>query len=155
MKGNPLLRLSLILIALIAVFWPVFKITRHSETLQLPPPPSIPAVANTLSPKTSVTSTLRVTLLLHAAPSPLHCAISQHGLSLLSEKNLVSPGEYRTAVEITPGEDLLVTATWKDDDPHALRVEALVHGYQAPLEKTFWAQQTLEDTLPIPESFLR
>jgi hypothetical protein len=67
----------------------------------------------------------------------------------------VSPGEYRTAVEITPGEDLLVTATWKDDDPHALRVEALVHGYQAPLEKTFWAQQTLEDTLPIPESFLR
>ncbi len=154
MKGNPLLLLSLIFIVLIAVFLPVLKITQHSSALPHPVPLSLSVVSNSISPQHPVTSTLRVTLLLHAAPSPLHCSISQHGVSLLSEKDLVSSGEYRTAVEIVKGEDLLVTATWRDDDPHALRAEVLVHGYQTPLEKTFWAQQSLEDTLPIPESFL-
>jgi hypothetical protein len=93
-------------------------------------------------------------LLLHAAPSPQHCLISQSGKNLLTEKDQISPGEYRTAVEITKGDDLLISADWGDEEPHALHLEVLVHGYQAPLEKSFWGQKTVEDTLPIPESFL-
>jgi hypothetical protein len=98
--------------------------------------------------------TLRATLLLHAAPSPQHCLITQTGRKLLAENDQISPGEYRAAIEITKGEDLLVSADWSDEEPHALRLEVLIHGYQAPLEKSFWAQKKLEDTLSLPVSLL-
>ena len=100
------------------------------------------------------TAPLRVTLLLHAAPSPAHCSISQGGKVLLTESDCIAPGEYRTAVEIAKGEDLLINAQWKDDYPHAIHAEVIVPGYQVPLEKSFWAQRTLEETMTIPESFL-
>lgn len=159
MKGNPLLRLIIILILLIAVFWPVLKIT-HPAVVPSPTAATYSSPQNTGSSQgdqggqKNIASTLRVILLVHAAPSPLHCSISQGGVRLLTESNAISPGEYRTDVEISKGEDLLVTADWKNEEPHALRTEVLVQGYQAPLEKTFWAQQSLEDTLPIPDSFL-
>lgn len=145
MKGTPSLRIAIILLLLAAVFWPVFKITRQQE----------PVTATACQPEANIsTAPLRATLLLHAAPSPTHCSISQGGVVLLSESNGIAPGEYRVAVDITKGEDLLIHADWKDDFPHALRTEVLVHGYQIPLEKSFWARRSLEDTLPIPESFL-
>lgn len=145
MKGNPLLRMALILLFLAAVLWPVFRITRK----QGPPEVLHPGNGAKIS-----TQPLRVTLLLHAAPSPIHCSISQAGVVLLTESNSIAPGEYRSAVEIARGEDLIISAGWKDDSPHAVRAEVLVHGYQIPLEKSYWSQRSLEDTLPIPESFL-
>lgn len=145
MKGNPSLRIAITLLFLVAVCWPVFKITRKQES---------PAVSPSQTETNIATTPLRVTLLLHAAPSPTHCFISQGGKVLLTESNCIAPGEYRTAVEISKGEDLLINANWKDDYPHAIHAEVIVHGYQIPLEKSFWAQRSLEDTMPIPESFL-
>lgn len=145
MKGNPLLRIAIILLFLAAVLWPVFKITRKQAA---------PEVISSNNESKNSPSPLRVTLLLHAAPSPIHCSISQGSVVLLTESNSIAPGEYRAAVEITKGEDLLISAGWKDDSPHAIRAEVLVHGYQIPLEKSYWSQRSLEDTLPIPESFL-
>lgn len=151
MKGIPFLRIILILLVLVLVFWPVFKITRHHESSTVP---ALALKAEESASQTPTTSSLSVTLLLHAAPAPQKCSVSQGGAILLAETNLIAPGEYRAAARIRKGDDLLITAEWKDGDPHALRAEVLVHGYQAPLEKSFWAQQTLEDTLPIPDSFL-
>ena len=145
MKGNPHLRIAIILLFLVAVLWPVFKITRKQEP---------PEVISTNNESKNSNPPLRVTLLLHAAPLPIHCSISQRGVALLTETNSIAPGEYRAAVEIMRGEDLLISAGWKDDSPHAIHAEVLVHGYQIPLEKSYWAQRSLEDTLPIPESFL-
>jgi hypothetical protein len=146
MKGKPLVRIALILLLLALVLWPVLKITRHTEQSSAHP-------VGAQAPQTTIDSSLSVTLLLHAAPSPINCSVTQGGIILLTETNLIAPGEYRAAVHIKKGDDLLITAQWKDGDPHALRAEVLVHGYQAPLEKSFWAQQSLEDTLPIPDSF--
>ena len=167
MKGNPLLRFAIVLLVLAAVLWPVCRLTLHGNSSQAQEPLTSATATNSSAATTSSTPspisssmcsaqrpTLRATLLLHAAPSPQHCLISQAGKNLLTEKDQISPGEYRTAVEITTGEDLLITADWGDEEPHALRVEVLVHGYQAPLEKNFWGQKSVEDTLPIPESFL-
>ena len=166
MKGNPLLRFAVVLLVLAAVLWPVFRLTLHKSPAVASGPLTNSTVTSA-SPTTDNSSeslisnlgsakgpTLRATLLLHAAPSPQHCLISQSGKNLLTEKDQISPGEYRTAVEITKGDDLLISADWGDEEPHALRLEVLVHGYQAPLEKSFWGQKTVEDTLPIPESFL-
>ncbi len=145
MKGNPLLRMALILLFLAAVLWPVFRITRKQESPGVTPPNNGAKIS---------TPPLWVTLLLHAAPPPKHCSISQGGVVLLTESNSIAPGEYRAAVEIARGEDLLISAGWKDNSPHAVRAEVLVDGCQIPLEKSYWSQRSLEDTLPIPESFL-
>jgi hypothetical protein len=67
---------------------------------------------------------------------------------------MVSPGEYRAAVDLAKGIDLVVSAKWPDDEPHAVRVEVYIHGYQAHLEKSFWAQGSLEDIFVLPDSFL-
>jgi hypothetical protein len=67
---------------------------------------------------------------------------------------MVSPGEYRTAVDLAKGIDLVVAANWPDEELHAVRVEVYVHGYQAHLEKSFWTQGSLQDTLVLPDSFL-
>ena len=148
MKGSPRLRIVLILLLLGVVFWPVFKITKTAGSSSYAPS-QIPT-----TPTPPIDSVLSATLLVHTAPTPLKCSVSQGGIILLSETNFIAPGEYRSSARIKKGEDLLVTAEWKDTEPHALRAEILVHGYQAHLEKSFWAQQQLEDTLPIPESFL-
>jgi len=167
MKGNPLFRLAIVLLVLAAVLWPVCHLTMHRTTPasveQITDSPEtidsdIPTTAATSSLSLKLSSekrpTLRATLLVHAAPSPRHLLITQLGRRLLAEKDQISPGEYRTAIEITKGEDLLISGDWDNEEPHALRIEVLVHGYQAPLEKSFWGQKTIEDTLPIPESFL-
>jgi hypothetical protein len=148
MKGNPLLRIAVILLLLAAVFWPVLKITSPSKS-SLPP-----SVAPAQTNSQTISSALSATILLHGAPVPAHCSVSQHGVLLLSETNSIAPGEYRASAAITKGDDLLITASWNDEEPHAIRLEVLVHGYQAHLEKTYWAQSQLEDTLPVPESFL-
>ena len=146
MKGSPILRLIIILMILAAVFWPVFRVTHHTAENV----PKMP-LTDTQAP---ISSSLRATILLHTAPPPLHCSVTVRGKILLTEKDLIAPGEYRASVEISKGDDLVITADWKDDDPHALRAEVLIHGYQVPLEKNFWAQHSLEDTFSIPESFL-
>ena len=166
MKGNPLLRFAVVLLVLAAVLWPVCRMTLHKNPAQ-GPESLTNSMATSTSPTTDGSSsdsastlsagkrpTLRATLLLHAAPSPQHCLITQAGRKLLTEKDQISVGEYRSAIEITKGEDLLIAADWGDEEPHALRLEVLVHGYQAPPEKSFWGQKNVEDTLPIPESFL-
>ena len=152
MKGNPLLRIAVILLLLIVVFWPVFKVTQKSKTL--PQAPVLPIPDSKQGSTNGINSSLPVTLLLHAAPSPIHCSVSQDGVELLTESNCISQGEYRAATGIRKGDDLLVTAEWNDEEPHALRVEVLVHGYQSHLEKSFWGQRQIEDTLPVPDSCL-
>jgi hypothetical protein len=149
MKGYPVLRIAITLLVMTAIFWPLCRVTRRSGEAADPAPNSKPGGAGA-----TISSSLSATLLIHAAPSPLNCSISQHGAALLTEKDLIAPGEYRSSVKITKGEDLLVNAHWNNDDPHAVRVEVLIHGHQVPLEKSFWAQQSLEDTLPLPDSLL-
>jgi len=143
-----------VLLLLGAVLWPVWELTSEGHSHDLPSNPIVAAGSVTSPGGSARPATLRATLLLHTAPAPLHCAIRQQGVLLLSEKDMVSPGEYRAAVDLAKGLDLVISADWSDDDPHAVRAEVYVHGYQAHLEKSFWAQRTLEDSFVIPDSFL-
>lgn len=141
MKGNPLLRFFLVLGLLLTVLVPVYKVTTPGSR----PDSGYRSVAAENAPVPR-----RVTLVLRAAPSPLVCAISQRGKVLLNGKNLRTPGEYRAAAELYPGEDLVVTATWNDDGPHAVAAEVLLEGAPMTIKQTFWAGHSLEDTLPLP-----
>ncbi|KAB2640869.1 MAG: hypothetical protein DVB30_00510 [Verrucomicrobia bacterium] len=153
MKGSPLIRLGVVLVILIAVLWPVYRLTNSAplQKTEGAPEQSLPPTIPSLRANKP---TLRATLLLHASPMPNQCQVTQGDRIILTEKNLVSPGEYRIPVELVKGMDLVIRATWGNEEPHAIRAEVLVHGYQQTLEKSFWAQGTLEDTLTIPSSFL-
>ena len=145
------MRLGVLLLFLTAVLWPVCKLTlweRNGPTEQSPPTLSSIAAASQRR-----NGTQQATLILHGAPCPLHCSIRQQDKVLLTEKDAFAPGEYRTIAKISNGEDLLITANWPNGDLHALRAEVSVTGTQTLLEKTFWARQSLEDTVTIPENF--
>lgn len=153
MKGKLLLWClsALVLLSAVACFiWKIegTKIFAHLTPITL----TRSSLASEKSPQ--IIASLHAILLVHATPPPLHCFVIQNGQLLLSESNAIASGEYRTDVEIAKGVSLLVKAEWQDEEPHSLRTEVLVQGYQTPLEKTFWAQQSLEDTFPIPASFL-
>ena len=141
MKGNPILRLILVLFLLAAVLIPVCQLALTESQSAL-----TPASATSESPRPLITGRL----LLHAAPSPLRCAVTLRGKTLLSEKNLLSPGEYAVGAQVASGDDLVITAEWSDDNPHAAQAEFLPPGMTSPVKRTFWAKRSLEDVLTIP-----
>ncbi len=148
MNGNPILRIAFVLLALAAVLIPVWRITLDS------PAPKVPSSA--ALEKAPAAATHRATLVLRAVPPPLRCSVSQHGINLLREDNgkiFLSRGECHDSVDLTQGEDLVISAVWANDESHALGIELLTEGAAAPLEKTFWSRRTLEDVLPLPEAF--
>lgn len=133
------------LLLLAALFWPVYKITSRSGPVTNPSPSGD-------AKRISAPAFLKATLSLQAAPMPSRFTVRQGTRILLSDTEAATaPGKCRGIVEMTPGEDLLVTAHWDDGAPHALRLEAIFEGNQLPLEKTFWAEESLEDALPIPQ----
>lgn len=144
MKGNPILRLCLVLLLLAAVLVPVCRLTltmgsdRRSDI-----PSATQGRAVTTKPSGG-------RLLLQTAPSPLRCAITLRGKTLLTESNLLSTGEYAAEAEVTPGDDLLVTAEWADETPHAVRAEFSSRGMTVPVVRSYWAKGSLEDVLTIP-----
>lgn len=142
MKGNPILRLCIVLLLLAAVVVPVCRLTLKSN-----PRPELP------SPTQERPGTIKPSggrLFLHAAPAPLRCAITLRGKILLTESNLLSPGEYAADAEVTPGDDLLITAEWADENPHAVRAEFSSQGMTVPVARSYWAKRSLEDVLSIP-----
>lgn len=151
MKGNPLLRLIFVLLALGGVAWPVFRLTLPSSVSTSSVPSHPPLDSTTVSHATSAGNekNLQATLRLRVAPTPLHCSIKQGDRTLLTEANLLTQGEYRAVALISPDEDLLVTGEWLDGDPHAIHAEVEFDQHQ-PMEKDFWAGRLLEDTFPLP-----
>ena len=146
----------MVVLLLLLLLWPVLKVTRRHAS---PDQPLTSLVATPASLANSVPLApepkLRATIQLHCAPDAASCSVSQAGRILLTSSNRISPGEYSAPVEIAKGTDLIIRAAWHDGDPHAVRVNVLVHGYQTPLEKSFWAQESLEDAMVIPDSFLQ
>lgn len=141
MKGNPILRLILVLFLLVAVLVPVCRLALNEPQAVLTPASVTSESASPL---------LAGRLLLHAAPPPLRCAVTLRGKTLLSEKDLLSSGEYAVGAQVAPGDDLVITAEWSDDNPHAVRAEFLPPDMATAVNRTFWAKRSVEDVLTIP-----
>jgi len=148
MKGSPLLRAGWVVVLLVVVAWPVWGITHRAAK----PTTHASVSHSSASTGSSEQTSLHATILLHGAPDPLTCAVVQGGRILLSEKNRIGPGEYRSTGDLFPGTDLLVSATWRDRDPHALRLEVLMRDDLPPLQKDYWARESLEDAFALPDT---
>ena len=146
MKGNPRLRLCLVLLLLVAVLIPVCRLTLSVRESRQPSP------AGEKSSKGAVTTPLRGRLLLYTAPFPLRCTVTLGEKLLLSEQNVLAPGEYGAEVKVSPDEDLLITAEWNDGNPHAVRLEFLPSGMTAPISASYWAKRRLKDIFTTPRT---
>ncbi len=153
MKAYPLISLGFVSVVFFSAFWSIHHLAINSHALQTQLSAD-QSLATAPSPTPLNRTALRATLLLHAFPMPNRCQVIQNGRIILTEKNLIAPGEYRAPMELVKGMNLVIRATWGNEEPHAIRAEVLIHGYQQTLEKSFWAQETLEDTISIPSSFL-
>ena len=147
MKGNPILRLSLVLLLLAAVLVPVCRLALTSGKIPVGNLPEIHPGEASPTP-----SQIHGRLLLHVAPAPLRCHVTLRGKPLLSEKDRIASGEYSSDAVVAPGDDLVIAAEWSDENPHAVRVEFLPSGMTTPVNRTFWAKRMLEDVLTIPAS---
>lgn len=153
MKGHPLLRALLVAILLGALFLPVWRITHPVH-----PSTSAPVEKGTLASREPsrepARDALPATILLRGAPEPVSCTVSQAGRVVLSDRNRTAPGKFRTETDLTPGTDLLVSATWSDGNPHAIHLEVLPRDGE-PSQRDYWAGATLEDAFPMPEHDLK
>ena len=154
MKGNPLLRLSVVLILLLALLWPICKITLGETRKSSHSSPGHASGASLSTNPPAQPSSWKATLVVHAAPAPMDCSITQCGRILLSGKDRIASGEYRSSAEIVSGEDLVISSGWENNEPHALRVEVLDQDHRETLDKSFWARKTLEDAIAIPSNVL-
>lgn len=145
MKGNPLLRLGLAVILLGVILWPVSILTHPRDV-----PASSPGSTTDPGSQAVKNPTASETLTLQAIPPPVACSIVQNGVVLLSEKNRVGAGTYRTEARISRDSDLVISAEWENEDQHALRAEALLNDTDKPVEKSYWVRKSLQDTLSLP-----
>lgn len=143
MKGNPLRQLGLVFLLLGAVFLPVRMVTRHA-----------PVFSDTLREK-SVSSTGKQTLhtgtlAVKAAPHPLSLSVTHQGQELLPGAVPAVNGEYKASVSLPGDADLLVSARWGDDAPHAVRVEFSPEGAYISTARDFWSGRELRDVMTLP-----
>jgi hypothetical protein len=126
MRGSPLLRVSLVVIALLAVRWPLRSLTTHRA--ESPPAPAQSVAA----PETDVH------LVLTSTSFPFTFEISHFGKTIW--KGEASENSVARDVKMTfppEGIDLLVDAKWQDNKQGAVKLDVTVDNGDA-MTKTLW-----------------
>ena len=111
MRGSPLLRVLLVMIALLAVLWPLRNLTTHRA-----PSPSTPGTA--AAPEANVH------LILTSTSFPFRFEISHLGKSIWKGEATESSIAHDVTVTFPPeGIDLLVDAKWPGDKQGAVKLD--------------------------------
>jgi hypothetical protein len=126
MRGSPLLRVLLVVIALLAVLWPLRRLTTHlAET------PSQPA-------QTTATSEASVHLVLTSTSFPFTFEVSHLGKTIWKGETTESNVTKDVRMAFPPeGIDLLVNAKWQGDKEAAVKLDVAVNGADE-ITRTLW-----------------
>jgi hypothetical protein len=126
MRGSPLLRVLLVVIALLVVLWPLRRLTTHrAET------PSQPA-------QTTATSEANVHLVLTSTSYPFTFEVSHLGKTIWKGEAAESTAANDVKMTFPPeGIDLLVNANWQGDKEAAVKLEVAVNGADE-ITRTLW-----------------
>ena len=126
MRGSPLLRVLLVVIALLAVLWPLRSLTTHrAETASTPP-------------QTASTPESNVHLVLTSTSVPFTFEVSHLGKTVWkgeATENTVTR-DLKMAFP-SEGIDLLVDAKWQGDKQTAVRLDVAVDNGET-MTKTLW-----------------
>jgi hypothetical protein len=135
MRGSPLLRVLLVVIALLAVLWPLRSLTTHGTE-------GSPAI----SQKTPAAQS-SVRLVLTSTTSPFTFEISHLGKTIW--KGETTEGSIAREVNMTfppEGIDLLLNARWEGEKQTAVKLEVTPEGGD-PITKTLWGTTQVNDVL--------
>jgi hypothetical protein len=135
MRGSPLLRVLLVVVALLGVFWPLRRLTTHHT--EQPPDISQRAPAAQSS----------VRLILTSTTVPFTFEISHLGKTIWkgeATENSVA----RTAKMTFPAEgvDLLLDVTWQGEKQTAVKLEVTPEGGD-PMARTLWGTTRVNGVL--------
>jgi hypothetical protein len=135
MRGSPLLRVLLVVIALLAVLWPLRSLTTHRA--ESPPVPAQSAAV----PESNVN------LVLTSTSFPFTFEISHLGKTIW--KGEASESSVARDVKMTfppEGIDLLVDAKWQDHKQGAVKLDVMVDNGDA-MTKTLWGTGAVNGVL--------
>jgi hypothetical protein len=126
MRGSPLLRVSLVVIALLAVLWPLRSLTTYrSES------------PSTSSP-TTATSESNVHLVLTSTSFPFTFGVSHLGKTIWKGEAIESSVGRDVKMAFPPeGIDLSVDTKWQSDKQAAVRLDVAVDNGET-MTKTLW-----------------
>jgi hypothetical protein len=126
MRGSPLLRVLLVVIALLVVLWPLHRLTAHrAET------PSQPA-------QTTATSEANVHLVLTSTSFPFSFEVSHLGKTIWKSESTESSIARDVKLEFPPeGIDLLLDVKCQGDKQAAVKLDVTVDNGDT-MTKTLW-----------------
>jgi hypothetical protein len=134
MRGSPLLRVLLVVIALLAVLWPLRSLTTHrAETAP--------------TPQTASTPESNVHLVLTSTSIPFTFEISHLGKTIWKGEATESSVARDVKMAFPPeGIDLLVDAKWQGDKQAAVRLDVTPDDGDT-MTKTLWGNGSVNDVL--------
>jgi hypothetical protein len=126
MRGSPLLRVLLVVIALLAVLWPLRSLTTHrAETASTPP-------------QTASTAESNVHLVLTSTSVPFTFEVSHLGKTVWKGEAMENTVTRDLKMAFpSEGIDLLVDAKWQDDKQAAVRLDVAADNGDTTT-KTLW-----------------
>jgi hypothetical protein len=134
MRGSPLLRLSLVVIGLLAVLWPLHSLTTHRAEKSAPP-----QIAST--PESNVH------LVLTSTPFPLTFEVSHLGKTIWKGEATESSVARDVTMQFPPeGIDLLVDAKWQGDKQGAVKIDVTVDNGDT-MTRTLWGTGSVSGVL--------
>ncbi|HEY5035760.1 MAG TPA: hypothetical protein VII74_01365 [Chthoniobacterales bacterium] len=134
MRGSPLLRTGIVLLALLLLLPAVHSLTNHR------PAPAMPATATS-----GAAQPVRLTIT--STVFPFHFAISHLGRIIWEDQNNAASSAKIVTLRFPPqGIDLLVQASWLEKKEGAVRVE-VVPPARAPIAQTLWGTGSVDDVL--------
>ena len=126
MRGSPLLRVLLVVIALLGVLWPLRSLTTHR------------AENASTAPQTSATPETNVHLVLTSTSFPFTFEVSHLGKTIWKGEAPESSVARDIKMTFPPeGIDLLVDAKWPDNKQGAVKLDVMVDNSDA-MTKTLW-----------------
>jgi hypothetical protein len=135
MRGSPLLRVLLVVIALLAVLWPLRSLTIHRAES-----PSTP-------PQTATMSESNVHLVLTSTSSPFTFEVSHLGKAIWKGEAIECSVGRDVKMTFPPeGIDLLVDAKWQGDKQAAVRLDVAVDNGDM-MTKTLWGTGSVSGVL--------
>ncbi|HEY2801235.1 MAG TPA: hypothetical protein VGI85_11610 [Chthoniobacterales bacterium] len=132
MRGSPLFRAGLVVLALLALLWPLRRLTSHD---------AVPA-------QTSQRAALvPVHVVITSTVFPFRFSISHLGKVIWQGESIAGSSSRQVAIAFPPeGIDLLVDASWAEEKEAAVRVDVtLPNG--APISQTLWGNGRVDDVL--------
>jgi hypothetical protein len=135
MRGSPLLRVLLVVIALLAVLWPLRSLTNHRA--EVPP----------AAPETGAADQSNVHLVVTSTTVPFTFEISNLGKTIWKGEAVESSAARDVQMKFPPeGIDLLIDVKWQDEKQTAIKVDVKAEGGDT-ISKTLWGTTKVSDVL--------